>query len=772
MQNGRYGWERFWSVRGGSVNLDSQGFLADPYGYSLNTGLVSTSFLAQSVERKRVPPIRILLGEPGIGKTTEFTRLYEQEKELVDSVQHFILKQNLGSIPDASTLRARVFGSPKFQKWLNSDSTLFLYLDSLDEGLLNINVLARLLLEEFEELPLERLALRITCRSAVWPISFEERLKRLWHPEVDLTTIYELAPLRKTDIETAAEANDIDGAKFIEEVVNKEVTSFAISPITLQFLISIYKERGALPDTRARIYEEGCRRLCQELNEERREAKHTGNLSEHQRLIVAGRIAAFTTLANRSTIYMGTGSTTSEDISVVELRGEKETAEGNTFEVSDKVIREVLDTGLFNLRGPDRLGWAHQTYREFLAAWYLVDRDLDASQILSLVIHSTDEEVRLVPQLHETVAWLASLSDAVFEAAIKTDPDVLLRSDVATSDEAQKVKLVEVLLRMYGDEELVDTNWGDIKHYKKLAHGRIAEQLEPFIKDKEKNAVARRVAIRMAAECEVHDVEDVLVSVALDKNEYSYIRREAAYSLSLFAHASTKCALRPIALNYIEDDPNDEIKGAALLATWPDCLSTDELLSTLTPQRPDARHTLIGGLYEVFLSSRFEKNISREELHRALKWAIDKFDDYRHKHRIGNRSLENVVGKIVYRAWENFDTPEIKPLFTQWVALCLKHFANIVAGIGLDKHAEQFANSLKTEQAKRRELLEAVIRELAYDNDETARHALLDGVPSILFEEDISWLCTYLTADISDSERRVIAQTIQHLFWQTSKERG
>ena len=76
--------------------------------------------------------------------------------------------------------------------------------------------------------------------------TFEERLKRLWHPEVDLTAIYELAPLRKADVEIAAKASSVDGAKLIEEVVNKEVTSFAVSPITLQFLLGICKEHGGV----------------------------------------------------------------------------------------------------------------------------------------------------------------------------------------------------------------------------------------------------------------------------------------------------------------------------------------------------------------------------------------------------------------------------------------------------------------------------------------------------------------------------------------------
>ena len=56
-----------------------------------------------------------------------------------------------------------------------------------------------------------------------------------------------------------------------------------------------------------------------------------------------------------------------EDITVSEMCGGKESYNGQEIEVSEAAIREVLDTGLFSSRGPNRIGWAHQTYAEYLA---------------------------------------------------------------------------------------------------------------------------------------------------------------------------------------------------------------------------------------------------------------------------------------------------------------------------------------------------------------------------------------------------------------------
>lgn len=73
------------------------------------------------------------------------------------------------------------------------------------------------------------------------------------------------------------------------------------------------------------------------------------------------------------------------------------------------------------------MGWAHQTYAEFLAAWYLKHHDLKFSQILSLIYHP---DGRVIPQLQETTAWLASMRADVFEKVMETDPHVLLQSEL------------------------------------------------------------------------------------------------------------------------------------------------------------------------------------------------------------------------------------------------------------------------------------------------------------------------------------------------------
>lgn len=60
-----------------------------------------------------------------------------------------------------------------------------------------------------------------------------------------------------------------------------------------------------------------------------------------------------------------------EDLTFDDLIGESECVEGTQVPVDTNAIKEALASGLFTARGSSRLGWAHHSYAEFLAALYL-----------------------------------------------------------------------------------------------------------------------------------------------------------------------------------------------------------------------------------------------------------------------------------------------------------------------------------------------------------------------------------------------------------------
>ena len=71
------------------------------------------------------------------------------------------------------------------------------------------------------------------------------------------------------------------------------------------------------------------------------------------------------------------------------------------------------------------MGWAHQTYAEFLAARYLLQRNMTPAQIMSLIVHPDDADRNSFP--NSTRLCVAGRNDAASISEImKTDPEVLL----------------------------------------------------------------------------------------------------------------------------------------------------------------------------------------------------------------------------------------------------------------------------------------------------------------------------------------------------------
>lgn len=384
--NQLYNWQRFWSQRDAYINLGDSGFLVDPtsstFAKSYNPELVTAQdFMLE--------PCLVLLGEPGSGKSTELSRLYRSTQEKIDNSRDVILYYNLRNYSSDSLLVKDIFENLDFQSWSRDSTRLYLFLDSLDEGLLTIKQLANTIGANLTKCPTERLFFRIACRTFEWPSTLESILSRLWR---DQLKVYEIAPLRRMDVVEAASREEIDFTHFIEEIVQNEIVPLSIKPITLKFLFNTFKRHGSFPLTRSQLYENGCRLLCEEINDSRRVARQTGTLSGLQRLIIAGRIAAVLLITNKSAIFTGVdwGNLPLTDLSIDNLFGSDEQIDDLNFPITRAEVLETLATGLFTSRGEERFGFAHQTYAEFAAGWYLARSQLTMYQTQSLIFHPGD----------------------------------------------------------------------------------------------------------------------------------------------------------------------------------------------------------------------------------------------------------------------------------------------------------------------------------------------------------------------------------------------
>jgi predicted NACHT family NTPase len=312
------------------MSLTDGGYLDDPdaeWGRCSNPDVVPFETIASF-------PCLGLLGEPGIGKTRTMQTQRTAIDTQVEEEGGQTLWLDLRSYGSEERLIRDLFGNSTFCAWTNWTFRLHIFLDSLDECLLRINAVATILVEEFQKYStlLDRLSLRIACRTADWPSTLEEGLRALWGK--DAAAMYELALLRRNDIRNdiieAARANDLDAHAFLREIDRMAVVPFAIKPVTLNFLLNTYGRKGRFPPTQIELYRQGCQLLCEETNSSRRDARLTGSLTPEQRMAIAARIAAVAIFANRYAIWTSPdkGDIPDEDAPIRQLYGRSENARG------------------------------------------------------------------------------------------------------------------------------------------------------------------------------------------------------------------------------------------------------------------------------------------------------------------------------------------------------------------------------------------------------------------------------------------------------------
>lgn len=748
-----YDWKRYWCPMGKNYNSDEYGYTLDPeptYGKSLNPDLVR-------LEDMKDVGCLILLGEPGIGKTYELEKFIKLSSLNAQNNSHSVLSFDLHNYPSDYTLEQEVFKNPCLERWLNDKSTLILFLDSMDEGSLTIAHLANYLGNRFSQYPIDRLRLRIVCRTMDWPPSFTSKLQEIWM--IANVKMLELVPLRKGDIIEAANQELSDPKGFIDEIERKEVVPFARKPVTLRFLMSQYNSNGKLPGNKAELYHSGCLHLCEETNPSRVESKFIRNLSSKDRMKVAGRTAAIMMCANRVTVSTDINMYSNEEryVKKADLAGRVEILDGVLFPISEDFIIEVLSTGLFSARGENSIGFSHQTYAEFLAAWYIHENNTPITQIKSLISHPLDLEGKLIPQLSEMAAWLAGFREDVFDHIAKVEPEILLRGDVSKFNEEQRKVLVSALLNIYDRGKTLGNDWSIYEKLGDLFHPALSEQLLPYLDDLTRSPLARKFAIDLVERCNNPDLHEKLVNIALNANEPTSLRISAGWALAKIGDAEAKARLLPLAnLNPIED-PEDEFKGIYLKANWPHNISSKKLFQLLTPPQNDSYY----GSYVDFLSN-LAVEIHTIDIVDALKW-VENLNSL-HGYSIFNK----LIDKIIIAAWSFIDDSIVLDHFAIIVLRKLHDYEGILGRADSfgDPESKDFYTNLEREDLKRRSLIMKLLTLLTSEDDITP---LVFSPTKIIFRKDFIWLLAIIKDLDNPTQKKYLATICQYIFDQNDQ---
>jgi len=744
LDSSRLNWKRYWCKQDELVTLDGSGFLFDPE--TKETFYKKTDVVPYSEISKL--NCLILLGEPGIGKSTTLIREFLEHKESQKSNEICFFK-NLNEYGDENRLIKELFNAQEFDLWLKSDKDLYIYLDSFDECLLEIRRLFQILKNQFSKYHeiSSRLFLRITCRTGYWSDCLTDFFNDLFGA-INVGA-YELAPLKKSDIEEAAKQAGLNSSRFIEEIITKEIQSLAINPLTLELLFQVYPQSNSFPASKEEIFYSACKRLCTEPNFERQLLYQKKCLSPEKRIALASRIAAVMVFCDKRVVDLRNNYKLSDDaISIdVLLEGEEYTDNFGFQFTQQDLIETLTQTSLFSSRGNLQFGFSHLAYSEYLAAKFISNHGLEIEQIKSLITLSTDEENKIIPQMKGVAAWMSMINSKVAEDTIKNDPQNVLIGDLDVLSLEYKEKLVDSLMEKLSNNTIDDGDWGLHKQYKKLNHPKLSEQLKPFIANKDSYFLARRVAIDIAEACKITDLNSNLIELALDETEDIHARSNAIHALIETGDVETKKKLIPLAKETQELDINDDIKAYSLKALWPEILSTSEVFEVLTPPK---RSNYSGGY--VFFMYLLHDNISKNDLDSGLTWIINNISSKEDNHYKFN-NLEDV---IINLSWENMSYIKDKSLFAKVLLLRMKKYQTIFP---TPQRTGKQWNSITLDNETRYTIFKELIEVI---NDDEVHFLTHNDIISRENFEDI--LEIFSNTDNSESKFK-IAKTLDYFYY-------
>jgi len=729
-----YPWKRYW------VENDAKPFLQN--------GLLAidpeNELIAHPFEFFDHFDCLVLLGDPGLGKSTEI-------RSISDSTQGRVLFQNLGHITTWNYILHEIFDSEEFRQGITDPSGLTLFLDSLDEGHQNIHGLPEMLSRELLKLERGKLRLRLSCRSAEWSNLnvFRRNIENNWDSQFKEIR---LAPLTVTDVHIAADQSGIDFVGFSAAVNARGVGRLASNPKDLGKLLDEFSRNGDLPSSQFELFEKVS--LAQFTDPaDGRPATETELLSPNARLSIAGRIAATMILSGRVAIWSGPPEECPpSDVTIGELSGYSERMPDETaFQVDELSIKETINKGSFSGIEANRIGISHQIDTEFLAARYLSNHYFSDETLIELIGRDFS-----FPQLDQISAWIAGQRPSVFDHLVRNSPLVLLRSEAVTHDDEARFKLTERLLQMYEAEETSD-DWAK-RHYEKLNNSRLAEQLRPYLIDKSKPWLVRRVAIDIAEAAHLTEFQNSLAEVALDDEESLGTRMNAAYAVLRIADARTRARLIPLLNN--PNDKDRELRGIALTANFPENLGAEEVFANLDPP-------LSGffGSYNMFFYKLGEL-ITSEHLPFALAWLIKQPDSG--INYIGLDNLSNTIVAMAWKAAENDDN-----IFRQLVDLAWSRCRNF--GVMLSEPSafsreipkETYDTILSDDEMRRR-----IILRITEESTPENLHFLVHDSVVGLRPNDLPWLVDVWKASESEPLKRNILTLVSRFIgpWETAPE--
>jgi hypothetical protein len=740
-------WIRYWQIQAAGhaptakEDFGEDQFLSLPSDYR-RTKQETDGHLQTLAELLAYPAV-ILLGRPGAGKTTELEMAHTQGKATSDG-RAVILHHAKELDGDPRSL----FEGAEWDR--ASKKPTRLVLDGADELLMEnpkyLHQLAKHLKDKLDETPEGHLQVVLSCRAAEWP---EGQLTHLW-PQ-GLCVVARLCQLTREAADAFVKHHLHEQAEaFWKEVWKLKIVFLAVWPHSLAELVQEFRlNEGRLPQSLFNLVRRAALRRCDVHHSETDYDRHL-RLRDHDvetdwvyRL--AGRAAALTCFSGQHQLSLRPSEASSHAISAEVFRTTPEPQMDHSVRAITQADLDALPrTAMFVRLAGGRICFAHQLFREFMAAAWLSDRGVTVPQLENVFgSRAVDGSWRHFPQLAAIAAWLASspAQSQWRQFLIANDPAVLLRADAACLPDSDKRDIAKALLDRVVQDRAVDQGWQH-RHLRSLACEGLAEILRPYLLNfSGANEAARDLAIDIATEANVTAVVPVLWEAIRHPN--IKLRRDMAHALGQLTSGSSELEWHQVLDGEIPLDDQGELLGVALTAMVPRRLKVRDVLHHLIPKRDFG----VYGHYTQACTAMVEMMEKEDALPVVLHSTNHHASGFGASYERKNDSL---LSKALVWISQDLDKPEVMSALVDWwrAAIISYHFKPEWEGDSLTLQQLGF-----DEPKRRHTFLVAAVNhpKLSYIKSEDFFWASFFDL--IRLPEDLEWLAQKLTGAESREER-------------------
>ncbi|SIT36573.1 hypothetical protein BN2475_90091 [Paraburkholderia ribeironis] len=736
---------RLWAPRGHIIQTDEHGYTVFAEGKWRE---YFNAHVKQTHELPDASDVIVLLGEPGSGKSFELD-LLRTRAQAIASRQ--VLSLDLGKYADAglldSALRRLLKGC------INDGVRSVLFLDALDESRVNIKCAETVVEDVLRDVPQSALQLVVTCRTPAWPDSLEEFLREHWNDtEESAVSVLEIAPYTRGQVSARLQDNGIDKDTFFEALDSSGAHGLALQPLGLGFLMSQFKDVPAFSTNRWGLYERGCAALLKESSKRRLDGHSLSLPNVQSRLQLAGLIATCVLLTNSADIVLdSTGDFAPEGalcLDIARLTALPLTSESGDWHASIEQYAETLQSGLFTAKEDGVFVFAHRTYAEFLAAHFISSLGTSVKQVMT-VLSLADDSGRLVPQLRELSAWLSHTNPQVLALVLCTEPEMVFDSSVSLVDEEQVSAVFDELTTLVERHKFPIYDRRLIRSYHKLRHRTLSERLKSILADHTRVSALRQFAADVAHGCGLVDDIPVLLDIALDPSENYEVRQSAASAVHDGGALASRLALLPLMKGDRPDDPDDELRGIALICALDARVPVGDLIGHLTKER----RSNFTGMYALALRQLENVDLQAQDIAPLLTWLEQQL-----RRQSLNAAWESFVIHMFSKAAfavMSFDEGWTALGKAAWLAICNHH--NLSSSLdtrGFDKGLE-----LETHPERRLKLLDSILR--AAEGDPRIAAGQLRFGTGLLTDADGHYLIDAYQREASTGlKKRIIASLV------------